>query len=242
MSSTVHIPFDGAGPAVKDVMMLEPRSVGPDTSIAELRETFASGEFPKRPLIIGANRDEGTLFHTSLFATPVTDEAEYRAALARRFPASAIDDIVQRYPLSAFPTANRAIAEVSGDAFFVCPSRRTARAVAAAGAPTYYYNFQREPSQAFMPDLGVFHSAEIPFLFGTDPRYPLARAGEAGQPTADALQGYWTRFAKTRDPNGDDATAWPAYTRASDEHLVIDNAPSVSSGYKTALCDYWDSI
>ncbi len=40
MSSTVHIPFDDAGPAVKDVMMLEPRSVGPDTPVAEIRATF----------------------------------------------------------------------------------------------------------------------------------------------------------------------------------------------------------
>ncbi|MDA0178871.1 CBS domain-containing protein [Solirubrobacter phytolaccae] len=41
MSDTIHIPFDTAGPAVKDVMMLEPRSVGPATPIAEIRETFS---------------------------------------------------------------------------------------------------------------------------------------------------------------------------------------------------------
>src|SRR3954451_25255104 len=42
MTGTVHIPLDEAGGAVKDVMMREPRSVGPGTSIAELRETFAN--------------------------------------------------------------------------------------------------------------------------------------------------------------------------------------------------------
>ena len=42
MSGTVHIPLDEAGGTVKDVMMREPRSVGPATSIAELRETFAN--------------------------------------------------------------------------------------------------------------------------------------------------------------------------------------------------------
>jgi len=207
-----------------------------------LRETFESGDFPSRPLILGATRDEGTLFHTSLFATAVTDEATYREALARRFPAESIDEIVARYPVAAFPNANRAIAEVSGDAFFVCPARRTARAVAASGAHTYYYSFQQEPTQAFMPDLGVFHSAEIPFLFATDPRYPLARAGDAGKPTSDALQEYWSRFATTMDPNGDDARAWPEYTRATDQHLVIDNDPTVGSAYKSALCDFWDGV
>ena len=38
MSDTVHIPFDDAGPAVKDVMMLEPRSVGPATPILQRHE------------------------------------------------------------------------------------------------------------------------------------------------------------------------------------------------------------
>ncbi len=207
-----------------------------------LRETFESGEFAARPLILGATRDEGTLFHTSLFATIVEDEVQYREALGRRFPAASIDEIVARYPIASFPNANRAIAEISGDAFFVCPARRTARAVAAKGAPTYYYSFQQEPVQAFMPDLGVFHSAEIPFLFATDPRYPLARAGEAGKPTSDALQSYWQRFAQTMDPNGNGAPLWPLYARATEEHLVIDNDPSVGSAYKNELCNFWDGV
>lgn len=207
-----------------------------------LRETFESGAFLSRPLILGATRDEGTLFHTSLFATPVEDEASYREALARRFPANAIDEIVLRYPVAAFPNANRAIAEISGDAFFVCPARRTARAVAAKGAPTFYYSFQQEPSQAFMPDLGVFHSAEIPFLFATDPRYPLARAGETGKPTEELLQAYWAELATTMDPNHDGAPAWPRYERATEQHLVIANDPAMGSAYKSALCDFWDGV
>lgn len=206
-----------------------------------LRETFESGDFQARPLIVGATRDEGTLFHTSLFATPVEDETQYREALARRFPATKIDEIVARYPIADYPNANRAIAEISGDAFFVCPARRTARAVAAKGAPTYYYSFQQEPSQAFMPDLGVFHSAEIPFLFSTDPRYPLARAGETGKPTADVLQTYWKRFATNMDPNGE-GPEWPLYERATEQHLVIDNDPTVGSAYKSAVCDFWDGV
>jgi para-nitrobenzyl esterase len=209
-----------------------------------LRETFESGDFAARPLILGATKDEGTLFHTSLFATPVEDETQYREALARRFPADKIDEIVSRYPIASFGTAtpaNRAIAEVSGDAFFVCPARRTARAVAMK-AKTFYYSFQQEPSQAFMPDLGVFHSAEIPFLFATDPRYPLARAGDTGKPTQELLQAFWAEFVTTMDPNHDGAPAWPEYARTTEDHLVIANDPTVGSAYKSALCDFWDGV
>lgn len=65
MSGTVHIPFDGAGPAVKDVMMLEPRSVGPDTPVAEIRETFASPSV-KLMLVTDGDRFLGTVTRDDL--------------------------------------------------------------------------------------------------------------------------------------------------------------------------------
>jgi CBS domain-containing protein len=65
MSSTVHIPFDTAGPAVKDVMMLEPRSVGPATPIAEIRETFSSPSV-KLMLVTDGERFLGTLTRDDL--------------------------------------------------------------------------------------------------------------------------------------------------------------------------------
>ena len=70
MSNTVHIPFDDAGPAVKDVMMLEPRSVGPDTPIAEIRETFSSPSV-KLMLVTDGERFLGTLTPADL---PATDD------------------------------------------------------------------------------------------------------------------------------------------------------------------------
>src|SRR3954451_11635319 len=42
MSPTRHIPIDDAGPAVRDVMLKDPRTVGPDTPVAAVRETFAN--------------------------------------------------------------------------------------------------------------------------------------------------------------------------------------------------------
>jgi para-nitrobenzyl esterase len=208
-----------------------------------LRESFAAGEFEPRPIIVGANRDEGTLFHSVFFATEVADEAEYRAALGRRFGAANVDAIVAMYPVASFDSANRALAEVTGDAFFACAARRTARGAAEAGAPVYLYSFQREPDQPFLGGLGVFHSAEIPFLFNSDPTFPLGRVG-SGQSVADTLQGYWTRFAATTDPNGGGGgtAAWPRYDVAGDRHLVIDATTIEGSAFKAALCDFWDAL
>jgi para-nitrobenzyl esterase len=192
---------------------------------------------------MGTNRDEGTLFHSSFFALEVASEMEYRAALGRRFGQGNVAAIAMRYPVAMFSDANRALAEVTGDAFFVCPARRAARGAAAAGVPVYLYSFEREPSEAFLAGLGVFHSAEIPFVFGTDPAFPLARVGEGGQATAAVIQELWTRFAATGDPNGA-APVWPAFG-ADDRHLVIGGAAATlaeSSGLKRAACDFWDGL
>ncbi len=42
MSSTRHIPVAEAGPAVRDVMLYEARTITPDTPVAQARETFAN--------------------------------------------------------------------------------------------------------------------------------------------------------------------------------------------------------
>ncbi len=206
-----------------------------------MREAFAAGGFEPRPLIVGTTRDEGTLFHSPLFAVEVTTDAEYRAALGRRFGQSNVAAIVARYPVAAFGSPNRALAEVTGDAFFVCPARQAARDAAAAGAPVYLYSFERLPEVAAFPGLGVFHSAELPFVFGTDPAYPLAQVGASGAATAAALQAMWTQFAATGDPNGT-GPEWPAFDRAGDRHLVIGDTIAAASGHKAAACDFWDAF
>lgn len=202
-----------------------------------LREAFAAGNFEPRPLILGTNLDEGTLFHSVFFAAAVQTEADYRDALARRFGASKVDAIVARYPAGADP--NRALAAVTGDSFFHCPARRTARGAAAAGAAVYFYSFERALEDPFLDDLGVFHSSEIPFLFGSPPEaFPLGKVGTAGQPVADLLQRLWTQFALTRAPSAD----WPLYDPATDQHLILDLAPHTGTALHADVCEFWDAL
>src|SRR3954468_14617841 len=68
MSGTVHIPLEQAGgSAVRDVMMTEPRSVGPDTPMSEVRDTFASPSV-KLMLVTDGERFLGTLDRDDLRA------------------------------------------------------------------------------------------------------------------------------------------------------------------------------
>jgi para-nitrobenzyl esterase len=65
---------------------------------------------------------------------------------------------------------------------------------------------------------------------------------------SDAVQGYWTRFAATGDPNGAGATCWPSYvpSDSGEKYLRLDYANGMSGidvldHWRMSECDYWDS-
>ena len=65
MSGTVHISLEQAGETVKEVMMRGPRAVGPETTLAEVRETFANPGV-KLMLVTDGERYLGTLTRDDL--------------------------------------------------------------------------------------------------------------------------------------------------------------------------------
>lgn len=69
-----------------------------------------------------------------------------------------------------------------------------ANATASIGIPTwrYYFNASFANTQA-LPNLGAYHSSEIPLVFGT---YPRANTTTQQYALAQFLQSTWARFAK----------------------------------------------
>jgi len=188
-----------------------------------------------RPIILGTNKDEGTLFHAPIYAKAVADETEMRAALAVRFP-NDVDAIMSHYPVASYPSANDALAAVTGDAFFVCPARRMARLAEGAGNLTLLYSFEHALENPFFSGLGVFHSSEIPFVFGND-NYPLGSIGSATA-LVDTIQGSWTQFA-TSGAVG----SWPAWTAELESYVRFDDAGATPDQHlKGAICDFWDAL
>ncbi len=68
----------------------------------------------------------------------------------------------------------------------------------------------------------------------------VASAGELQ--LSDAIDGYWSRFAATGDPDGAGAVTWPLYDAAADTVLLLDDVQAAANGVRTAQCDFWAQL
>ncbi len=199
------------------------------------RTLYDNGEFARVPYILGSNSDEGTLF--ALGIPPIETEEQFMAALEARYGDRA-DDIAAVYPVDDFDSPNDALIRVNGDSSLVCGTYDTARRAATNGADVFLYNFSRPVLVEVLPQLGATHGAEIAFVFGS-------AEGEASPEDATlsmSMQGYWSRFADTGDPNGEGALAWPQYDDASDQRINFDAENSLLSGFRREQCEVWWDI
>ncbi|HMJ12854.1 MAG TPA: carboxylesterase family protein [Polyangiaceae bacterium] len=201
----------------------------------DIRDTYA-------PFVIGTNADEHTLFVSPLLGGGgVTTDAELAAALSSAFGAEALPEVLATYPAENYASSNERLNAIGKDAFFACAARRIVRRAVRFGRSAYLYVFSHHPEGALDPTLGAFHAAEFPFIFNRS--MPLVAIRESERPLVDLMQGYWTRFARTGNPNGDSSAFWPKYSLFTDETLDIHlPEPSVSERHLEARCNFWDSL
>ena len=198
-----------------------------------------AGSFPHVPLLVGSNGDEGTLFFA--FGATIADDAAYKTAVEAFYPGKG-DAILAHYPSATHGSAKDAIARAFGDSVFVCPSRRLARAFSKAGSPTYLYHFTYKNPNAALPNLGAFHSSELPFIFGNPSELLPENLNEEQRKLSGIMMAYWGEFGRSGDPGGDGALKFPHYDAASDESLTLDLAISKETGLAKADCDFWDAL
>jgi len=205
------------------------------------RTLFAAGQFSKVPYLLGANADEGNeqLYGPGSLSGLLAEKG-YLGALRTLFGDLA-EQIAALYPPENFPPTATisssellALGRAVGDSGNVCQTYDTARRVAAGGADVYLYNFARPDSDPTWEFLGADHQAEIGYVFGS-----IDLRTDANRQVASAMQGYWTRLARSGDPNGEDAVPWPRYEDATDERINLDVPISVVSGFRRTECEFW---
>ncbi len=151
-----------------------------------------------------------------------------------------------RYHYQSFNDARLVISNVVTDYWFRCASEVFLRA-SSSSSKRFAYRFNHLYSNAsIFPTFGlpqvcatvVCHASELPFVFHNVP--PFASFTPAEDALALAMGTAWANFAKTGDPNGQGAPAWPAWSPSNRSSLVLNDTFAVED--TNALCGFWDGV
>ncbi|MFF2996520.1 carboxylesterase/lipase family protein [Streptomyces sp. NPDC057950] len=203
---------------------------------------IATGRIHQVPVLIGDNHDEGNGWAAGIIQAghPVTPDT-WPEIVAAFFPlAGQAKAIVREYPVHR-TDGGPVLGAVIGDANFACPTASTA-GLLDADVPVWRYEFADEhapPLTSGTPQfpLGAPHASELPYLFdlGGRPRALTA----AQHRLADTMIDYWTRFARTGDPN---APSSPHWSRRAVLSLAPDRIVPTRTAKARHHCAFWDTL
>lgn len=203
-----------------------------------INEAYAEGLQFDIPLLTGANSDESSAIG------PAASLDDYQATLKREYG----DQWRRLYEAYGSGEDFGHISRVLGchkrfnwvNWIWAREHRRTSR------SNVYFYHFShRQP----LPDitfaegpgatLGAFHTAEIPYVFGSFDARPYAWT-EADRALGETMMAYWVNFATTGDPNGRGLPLWPSLDPAHPTVMHFDGNAGVGDLPDSELLDLWD--
>ena len=128
--------------------------------------------------------------------------------------------------------------------------RRWAEFQSAINQPTFFYFMDHVPPafHLYMPEQpvlslpggprsgGAYHSGDLALVFGSTDKVGLDW-NPADRAVSDYMVRYWSTFARTGTPNGDQLPLWPAFDGSQFWTLLLNDSPAVQPGVRTAVLD-----
>ncbi|MCJ1398901.1 hypothetical protein MMC11_002102 [Xylographa trunciseda] len=191
---------------------------------------IASGRFaPNISLIQGWNHDDGSIF---VFSSPtISNGTAVSKSIQSKWPGisnTSYTQLLVQYPITDFaplPASNTSAyyfqaARIFRDLTFACPAVRFAQATARRGARAYLYELNQTSFAPLLlkngiPEFGVFHGSDIPYVFNQVALTPNVTASDVH--LAEQVSGSWSAFAAHGDPSvrgADNATVLPSWLQA----------------------------
>ncbi len=193
------------------------------------KDAFCNGDFMRIPLIIGTTADEGSIF---ALRTGVFD----RQSLLRIISTHTLnpDALLRRYAdienEKACGHATEMITTVLLDGASFLASNVTKH-----GSDSFQYRFARRSPGFLSKGLGVYHGADLRYIFGNLP----ATKGydDIDQSVSSQFRKYIANFARSGDPNGKGLVKWPRFNSKDEQWLEIGNSISAVKATNTELRD-----
>jgi para-nitrobenzyl esterase len=186
-------------------------------------EVFAKGEQLRVPLLVGNNARERTPPGTTPEDLTKAAQAMYGPLAQRALSLYRFTNALEPDPLYGGPAAQWVV-----DTMYRCPVVAQLLWHAGAGNPAYEYQFDL-PARG-RESLGSVHGAEVPYVFGK----------VEDNPTSEAMQQYWTNFAKSGNPNGPSLPQWPKFEYTDRSYLEFTkDGPVAGNGLRRPFCDLY---
>jgi para-nitrobenzyl esterase len=176
-----------------------------------------AGDYNKVDLLIGFNRDEGTLF------IPSTTTSQFYESFAARTIGGKWRSYMEHFPVDEQNSATQRTRQLLAYTWFSAGEKVFADTLSPDNKVFMYnYNFVAPNNPRSV--LGAYHSAEIAYTFNTIAIKDLT--GEENEKIAQEMHLRWVNFIKTGDPNTGvklpTSTQWPQYDTAQSQVLLFD--------------------
>ena len=190
------------------------------------------------PFVVSTTLDEATAFATNIDL----DEAGLAEQVTTLVGESAAPRVLAAYR-EAYPDAAPflVMARIQTDrGQFRSANTLAERKAAQGGAPAYKYLFTW-PSPAHDGRFAAVHGVDVSLVFHRFDS-PMHGGVPRAKEIAGELASAWVNFARTGDPNGEGAPAWPAYTPEQRSTLVVGQTTDVVDDPIRDLRLLWDEL
>jgi para-nitrobenzyl esterase len=188
-----------------------------------------AGQVSRIPVLVQTTKDEGTFFSLSVQSREAVPT--YIRGQSPYFNETTFTNLDQFYSVEKYPAPFFAAGDYFGDLVFQCPVRALSQSFSRQQVPIFNsaYNYKNKINFFGIPfDIGVFHGADLPFLFLA---WPILDPSEFE--LARSIHDRFFRFVKgeaTLDEK------WPVYGNGS--RYDIEKARVIEDTERSAKCDF----
>ena len=177
-------------------------------------------------LLVGTNKDEWYMYYPEDL-----DWDDVELWLEDNVPDAAESLLVQ---VADETNPRRALDRLETARMMLCPNRRAAERITAAGGRVWFYRFSRQRPGPGGNRVGAYHGTEIPYVFNTHDAWLPTEAIDRS--LTEAVMDYWVQFARTGDPNLPGRPKWPQYWTERPKVLEFGDTIQVIPPVDAALC------